>query len=526
MIQEAVCKNVNQVTSRSKVMSIEEAVQKIPNEATISIGGLISVLCPEKVLVELENRYLATGEPRDLTVITPVRVGWHQKQSTGLEHVANSGMLKRLISGSFNVKESPKLTQMIRNNEIEAYGFSMGTIFHWIRAIAAGESGLITKVGLHTYVDPRYDGGRLNKHTREDVVKLTEINEEEHLFYPSTPIHVAIIRGTTADESGNITLENEPVTLSGLEMAMAAKASGGYVIAQVKRVVANNTLHPRDVAIPGMLVDAVVIDPEQKQSLLEVDDPSWTGEAKIPLQQAYKPIPLNPQKVILRRAAKELQAGDVVNLGVGIPVGLPQLAIEEGFFDDVTFSLEHGAVGGIPMGEEIFGAHINPTSIITSPQVFDFYHCGGLSATLLGFAQIDQVGSVNVSLFNGVFRGSGGFIDIVHKTKKIMFCGTLTSGGLNVSIKDGKLCIMNEGKHKKFIPQVEQLTFNAKMAREKKQDVLYITERAVFRLEDQGLTLIEYAPGVDIEKDILSNIDFNVTVSPELREMDADLFIE
>jgi propionate CoA-transferase len=514
----------NKQDIHSKVISFEEAVSQIPNGANITIGGLISVLCPEKVMAELENRYVATGEPRDLTVITPVRVGWSRNESTGLEHVANRGMLKRLISGSFNVKEGPRLTQMIRDNEIEAYGFSMGTIFHWIRAMAAGESGLITKVGLHTYVDPRYDGGRLNANTKENVSKVIEIDGDEHLFYPSIPIHVAIIRGSTADESGNITLENEPVTLSGLEMAMAAKASGGYVIAQVKQVVANNTLHPRDVAIPGMLVDAVVIDPDQKQSLLQVDDPSWTGEVKLPVQQVYKPLPLNSKKVVLRRAAKELHAGDVINLGVGIPVGLPQLAIEQGFFDDVTFSLEHGAVGGIPMGEEVFGAHINPSSIISSPQVFDFYHCGGLSATLLGFAQIDSSGNVNVSMFNGVFRGSGGFIDITHKTKKIIFCGTLTSGGLDLSIENGKVKIVNEGRHKKFIPKVEQLTFNAEMALKNKQEVLYLTERAVFKLEEQGLTLIEYAPGVDIERDILANIDFKVSISPDLKEMDADLF--
>ncbi|GAB7389089.1 acyl CoA:acetate/3-ketoacid CoA transferase [Bacillaceae bacterium] len=511
---------------RSKVTSCADAVQRIPNGATVTIGGLISVLCPEKVLLELEKRYLTTGEPRDLTVITPVRVGWSPQESTGLEHVAHPGMLKRLISGSFNVKESPRLTKMIRENEIEAYGFSMGTIFHWIRAIAAGQPGLVTKVGLHTYVDPRYDGGRLNSRSRDDLVQLIDIQGEEHLFYPATPIHVAIIRGTTADESGNITLEKEPVTLGGLEMAMAAKASGGYVIAQVKRVVANGTLHPRDVAIPGMLVDAVVVDPQQKQSLLPSEDPSWTGEVKVPLRQVFRPLPLDAKKVILRRAAKELRPGDVVNLGVGIPVGLPQLAIEEGFFDDITFSLEHGAIGGVPMGEEVFGAHINPTSIISSPQVFDFYHCGGLSATLLGFAQIDRFGNVNVSLFNGVFRGSGGFIDITHKTKKILFCGTFTSGGLKVEIKDGRLHIANEGRHKKFIPDVEQITFNAKMGLQKKQEVLYITERAVFRLEKQGLCLVEVAPGVDVEKDILSHIAFEVTLSPDLKEMDADLFRE
>lgn len=511
--------------SNSKVVSAEEAVKNIPNDATITIGGLISILCPEKVLAALEDRFLMAGEPKNLSVITPVRVGWDPKKSTGLEHVAHKGMLKRLVSGSFNVKESPRLTDMIRNNEIEAYNFSMGTLFQLIRSIAGGHPGLLTKAGLHTYVDPRYDGGRLNEYTKAELVRLLEIDGEEHLFYPSFPIDVAIIRGTTADENGNITLEEEPATLSGLEMAMAAKANGGYVIAQVKRITENNTLHPRSVEIPGILVDAIVIDEEQTQSLLPGYDPSWTGEVKQPISQLKKALPLDAKKVILRRAAKEITPGSIVNLGVGIPVDLPQLALEDGFFDDITFSLEHGAIGGVPMGVEVFGAHINPQAFVTSPQIFDFYQAGGLSATLLGFAQIDGIGNVNVSKFNGIYRGSGGFIDITHKTAKIIFCGTLTSGGLKVAVEDGKINIENEGRHKKFVQSIEHMTFNADQALMKGQEVLYITERCVFRLEENGLVLIEHAPGIDIEKDILSNVDCDITVSPDLKLMAPEIFL-
>ncbi|PLR87150.1 acyl CoA:acetate/3-ketoacid CoA transferase [Bacillus sp. V33-4] len=510
----------------SKIVSAEEAVSNIPSGAMITIGGLISILCPEKVLAALGNRFSKTGEPGNLSVITPVRVGWDPDKSTGLEHLAQKGMLKRLISGSFNVKESPKLTNMIKNNEVEAYNFSMGTLFQLIRSIAGGHPGLLTTAGLHTYVDPRHDGGRLNEHTKEGIVHLLEIDGKEYLFYPSFPIDVAIIRGTTADESGNITLEEEPATLSGLEMAMAARASGGYVIAQVKRVTKNNTLHPRSVEIPGILVDAVVIDEEQKQSVLPDYDPSWTGEIKKPINQMKKTLPLDVKKIILRRAAKEITTGSIINLGVGIPVDLPQLALEEGFFDKVTFSLEHGAIGGIPMGVEVFGAHINPDAFVTSPQIFDFYQAGGLSCTLLGFAQIDGTGNVNVSKFNGIFRGSGGFIDITHQTPKILFCGTLTSGGLKISVGNRKVKIGSEGRHKKFINAIEHMTFNAKQALKKGQEVLYITERCVFRLEEDGLVLIEYAPGIDVQKDIISNIECNVRIADDLKLMDSELFNE
>lgn len=507
----------------SKVMTAEEAVAKIPNDATIAIGGLISILCPETVISALGNRYDTGGSPKNLTVVTPVRVGWDKEKTTGLDHFAKPGMLKRLISGSFNVKESPKITDMIRNNQIEAYSFSMGTLFQLIRSMAGGNNGLFTKVGLHTYVDPRIEGGKLNETTTENINEVVEAAGQEYLYYRSLPIDVAIIRGTTVDEDGNVSLEHEPVTLAGLEMAMAAKANGGYVIIQAKRITAKGSISPRSVAIPGILVDAVVSDPKQKQSLLDYN-PSWTGEVKAPMQAIAQPLPLDTKKIILRRAAEELHPGSVINLGVGIPVALPQLLLEENSFDQVTFSLEHGAVGGIPMGEEVFGAHINPTAFFTSPQVFDYYHNGSLSSTLLGFAQIDGSGNVNVSKFNGIFRGSGGFIDITHRTKNIMFCGTLTSGGLEIAIQDGMLSIVKEGKHKKFIPQVEHLTFNALVAREKGQEPLYITERAVFRLGEHGLVLTEYAPGIDIEKDILPFIDFKVEIDPNVKPMSSHIF--
>jgi propionate CoA-transferase len=511
------------IATRNKVMTAEEAVANIQDGSTLVIGGLISILCPEKVISALGNRFDTSSSPRDLSVVTPVRVGWDKEKTTGLDHFAKPGMLKRLISGSFNVKESPKITDMIRGNQIEAYSFSMGTLFHLVRSMAGGNDGLFTKTGLHTYVDPRIEGGKLNDKTTKNINEVVQAAGQEYLYYHPLRIDVAIIRGTTVDEDGNVSLENEPVTLAGLEMAMAAKANGGYVIVQAKRLTAKGAIHPRSVAIPGILVDAIVIDPEQKQSLVEYN-PSWTGEVKIPTHEVAAPMPLDTKKIILRRAAQELHPGSIINLGVGIPVSLPQLLIEDNFFDQVTFSLEHGAVGGIPMGEEVFGAHINPDAYFTSSQVFDYYHNGSLSASLLGFAQIDGAGNVNVSKFNGIFRGSGGFIDITHSTKKILFCGTLTSGALKVEISGGKLTIIQEGKHKKFIKQIEHLTFNARAAREKGQEPLYITERAVFRVGENGLVLIEYAPGIDIEKEILPFIDFKVEIDPNLKPMSSHIF--
>ncbi|PZE21091.1 acyl CoA:acetate/3-ketoacid CoA transferase [Paenibacillus xerothermodurans] len=512
-----------EAAQRSKVMSAQEAAEHIPDGATVAIGGLISILCPEKVIAALGSRYDRSGSPTNLTVVTPVRVGWDKETITGLDHLAKPGMMKRLISGSFNVKESPKITDMIRTNAIEAYSFSMGTLFHLMRNMAGGNTGMFTKAGLHTYVDPRVEGGRLNERTTANINEVVTVAGQEYLYYHPLPVDVAVIRGTTVDEDGNVSLEHEPVTLAGLEMAMAAKANGGFVIVQAKRLTARGSMHPRAVTVPGILVDAIVIDPEQRQSLIDYN-PSWTGEVREPADETPHPIPLDARKIILRRAAEELPPGSVVNLGVGIPVSLPQLLLEQNRLEEVTFSLEHGAIGGIPMGEEVFGAHRNPTAFFTSPQVFDYYHSGCLSATLLGFAQIDGDGNVNVSKFNGIFRGSGGFIDITHSTKKILFCGTLTSGGLALDIRDGRLSIIREGRHKKLIRRVEHLTFSAHAAREKQQEPLYITERAVFRLGAGGLVLTEYAPGIDIEREILPLADCAIQIAPDVKPMSSHIF--
>ena len=507
----------------SKVLSFKEAAKLIQDGDSLVISSLISVLCPEKFLAALEERFQEEGQPRNLKVFTPCRAGW--TPGTGIEHLAHPGLLQRLVSGSFSSKDSPVLARMINENQIAVYSYSMGVMYEWVRALASGQPGLLTEVGLDTYVDPRREGGKFTSCCSEDLVKVIAVAGREMLHYQPFPVDVAIIRGTTADEFGNISLEEEPVTLGVLAMAQVAKANGGKVIAQVKRLARRGHVPCRQVVVPGALVDAVVVDPDQEQSMLPFN-PYWTGEVVAPWDMVHKDLPLNARKVVLRRAALEMSSGDLVNLGVGIPVDLPFLALEEKFLDLVTFSTEHGAVGGVPSGVQVFGTHINPEAIIDAPSKFSMYHGGCLDVSFLGFAEIDQSGNVNVSRFGPSLRGSGGFIDIVHRTKKVVFCGTLTSGGLKAEIRAGTLTIVQEGKHQKFVPQVQQVTFSAQEAVRKGQEVLYITERAVFRLEQEGLVLIEYAPGLDTTADIMAQVGFPVCIDAKARPMNSSLFRE
>jgi len=505
----------------SKIATFEEAVKLIKDGDLIAMTGLISFLCPEKFLSELEKRFLDEKHPRELELFTPCRVGW--APGKGMEHFAHQGLLKRWISSSFSSDDSPVLDEMIKKNQLEVYSYSMGVMYQWLRAIAAKLPGLISEVGLGTYVDPRLDAGQITSCCQKKMVKIIEIEGKEFIHYQPLSVDVAIIMGTTADEIGNISMEHEPVTLGVLSAAQAAKANGGIVIAQVKRVVKRDSIPTRKVVVPGVLVDAIVVDPQQRQSLADYN-PYWTGEVKKTLSEIKKIIPMNIRKVILRRAAMELEPGDIVNLGVGIPVNLPFLALEENFIDMVTFSTEHGAVGGIPSGVEVFGSHINPEAIISAPDNFSMYHGGCLDISYLGFAEIDKIGNVNVSRFGSKLRGSGGFIDIISRTKKLVFCGTLTAGGLETELNNGKLRIIKEGKNRKFIPQVQHITFSGSKAIEKDQDVFYVTERAVFQLKKEGLVLIEVAPGIDIESDILSKIGFSIRKAENIRTMDCKLF--
>ncbi len=510
-------------------MPAEEAVKLIKDGDTVTICGIIGALVPEKILAALEERYLKTGSPRNLTAVFPVAVG-DVYDLPGADHLAHEGLLKRVISGSYVTAPAsappPKLVDLIYKNKVEAYNFPMGVLMHLHREIAAHRPGLITQVGLRTFVDPRLEGAKMNMVTQEDLIELLNLHGQEYLFYKSFPISVAIIRGTTADELGNIAMEHEGSFSIVLTQAMAAHNWGGKVIAQVKRITTPGKLNPQLVKIPGIMVDAIVIDEEQKQATGITYDPAVSGEIRKSLRQ-IEPPPLTIEKVAARRALMELGQGDIVNLGFGIPSLVSPVAVEEELINKIFFTIEHGAIGGIPLAGLQFGAALNPEAIIESTAQFDFLTGGGIDAAIMAFAEVDGMGNVNVSRLQQtphVLSGAGGFIDILHKVRRIIFCGTFTAGGIEAEIREGKLSLKKEGKIIKCVRHLQHRTFDAQFALEKGQEVIYITERAVFRLRPAGLVLTEIAPGVNLDQDIRGRVNFDLKVSPNLALMDERLF--
>ncbi len=508
---------------KSKIINLENAIKKIKNGSVVAVGGFIGSGHPEAITSEIERYFLQYGTPNNLKLI--YAAGQGDSKDKGLNHFGHKGLVSKIIGGHWAL--SPKLQKLAVNNEVEAYNIPQGIISHMYRDIAAGKPGTISKVGLQTFVDPRLGGGKLNEITKEDIVSVINIENKEYLFYKSIPIDVAILRATYADEEGNATFDKEAAILDATSMAQAAKNSGGIVILQVENVVSKGSLDPRKVKIPGIYVDAIVISKpeEHMQTFAQLYNPAYSGEIKLPVN-SLETLPLDERKIIARRAAMELKPDSIINLGIGMPEGISIIANEEGIGDQMTLTIESGPIGGVPANGLNFGASLNPVSILDQSNQFDFYDGGGLDLAFLGLAQCDKKGNINVSKFGTKIAGCGGFINITQNSKKVVYCGTFTASGLKVQVFNGQLNIINEGKVKKFIDQVEQITFSGEYAVKTKQEVLYITERAVFKLGKKGLILEEIAPGIDIEKDILRNMTFKPIISENLRVMDEIIFKE
>ncbi|MEA5009927.1 acyl CoA:acetate/3-ketoacid CoA transferase [Clostridium tyrobutyricum] len=505
-----------------KFLKACDAVEMVKDGDLIATSGFVGSLCSEELSIALEKRFEETGHPKNLTLVYSAAQG--DGKGKGADHFAHEGMLKRVAGGHWNL--SPKLGKMAVENKIEAYNLPQGTIAQLFRDIAGKRIGTITHVGLNTFVDPRIQGGKLNDITKEDVVKLINIEGQEKLLYKAFPIDVCFLRGSFADENGNISLEREVGTIDVLSIAQACRNSGGIVIVQVEKVVSSGTLDPRLVKIPGIYVDVVVVaKPEHHEQFFGCNgyDPALTGEVRVPLKAIQYPE-LNARKIIARRAAMELKPDAVVNLGIGIPEVISMVANEEGIGEYMTMTVEAGAVGGVPLGGTGFGACINPESILDEAYQFDFYDGGGTDIAFLGLAQVDRHGNINVSKFGPRIAGCGGFINITQNAKRVLFCGTFTAGGLKIDTGNGKLKIIQEGRSIKFLNEVEQITFSGEYAIKTKQPVTYITERAVFELKEEGLYITEIAPGIDLEKDVLGLMEFKPKIDKNLKLMDEKIF--
>ena len=509
------------IGTRVPILSAAEAVSYIEDGSCIGFcgaGGGIgeSTQC----ILALRDRFAETGAPKNLTLWHATGLGDRGEQ--GMSPLALPGMVSRVYGGHW--AQSPKLAELAEKNEIEAYNFPQGVMSQLLRVMAAGQPGMLSRVGIGTFIDPRMQGGRLNTCTTEKLLKIVVCNNQEYIYYPVIPIDVCMIRGTTADTEGYVSMEDEIAFLDTLAMAQAVHNNNGLVIVQVKRVVKKGSIHPKQVKLPGYLIDAIVVDPDQGQ-LYNGSDRFFSGDY-IQEDDEITPLPLNQRKVVARRALMEISPGNVGNVGVGIADGIGLVAREEGIGDEFTLTVETGPVGGATAQGIYFGASINAKALMDMPSQFDFYGGGGLDVAYLSFAEVDQMGNVNVHKFNGKIVGTGGFVDICAGSKKIIFCGTLRAGGLKTSVGDGQISIDQEGKFEKFLPQLSAITFSGQEALKQGKKVFFITERAVLKLEKNGLILIEVAPGMDVQRDVIDKMGFVPKIAEHVKVMDPRIFCE
>ena len=520
----------NLVIDMSKIKSAEQAAKLITENAVVAVNSSSGLCCPDAVLAVIGQRFEAEGHPQNLTTIHPIAAG-DMFGTTGTDHIAKQGLLKKIIGGSYvsgpTKAEPPKIWQMIGANQVAAYNLPSGVIFDMLREGAAKRPGVLTKVGLDTFVDPVHEGGAMNQAAHaEPIVSHQEFAGEDWLYFPALQPDVAIIRATTSDERGNLSFEQEGAYLGAMEMALAAHNSGGIVIAQVRRVAQNGSIRPHDVRVPGILVDAIVEAPDMLQTTATAYDPAISGELIRPLD-SFGLSEFGIGKVIARRVAQELQSGWAVNVGFGISANVPRILIEEGLHGDVTWVIEQGAVGGVPLLDFKFGCAANAEAFVASPHQFSYFQAGGFDASLLSFLEVGKDGSVNVSRLSAVphrTAGAGGFVDITARARKIVFSGNFNAGA-KMHIDDGKLVIDAEGKIAKFVDEVDQISFSGKRASIQGQEVTYVTERCVLKLIDGRMTVTEIAPGVNLETDILAQAATSLVVSDRLKQMDDALFL-